>query len=285
MMTLACLVGCAFAPWAFAADPVGPPTIASEEARAKELLERVRQSGKPVPRICHHRGATRFAPENSLQSLDHSIRLGADFIELDIRTSKDGVPFLLHDRTLERTTTAKGPIAWRTAGELKEVMLRPRPDQGEPEPIPTLDDFLTHVGDKIELYIDAKEIAPAALVEALKKHGLIDRSIVYQGADYLEELRALEPKLRRMPPLDSAEEIDGLVERVAPYAFDADWKILSVDLIERCHTRGVKVFSDALGWHERGKDYRQAAVMGLDVIQTDWPLRVLESLAPAEPAG
>ena len=78
-----------------------------------------------------------------------------------------------------------------------------------------------------------------------------------------------------MPPLRDPSKLDDVVKRVQPYAFDTDWTILSKPLIDRCHALGVKVFSDALGSHETIADYQKAIAEGIDLIQTDHPLRVL----------
>jgi glycerophosphoryl diester phosphodiesterase len=59
---------------------------------------------------------------------------------------------------------------------------------------------------------------------------------------------------------------------------DTDWNILSKELIARCHAHGIKVFSDALGKHERIEDYLQAMDWGIDVIQTDYPMRVMRAI-------
>ena len=62
-----------------------------------------------------------------------------------------------------------------------------------------------------------------------------------------------------------------MAERVQPYAFDTNWSILSKELINRCHAKGIKVFSDALRSHETVEDYQQAIRDGIDLIQTDHP--------------
>ena len=69
-----------------------------------------------------------------------------------------------------------------------------------------------------------------------------------------------------------------MAERVQPYAFDTNWSILSKELIDRCHAKGIKVFSDALGSHERVEDYQRAIRDGIDLIQTDHPVRVLRAI-------
>src|SRR5262249_24893398 len=200
----------------------------------------------------HHRGASRYAPENTLQSLSKAVALGADYVEFDVRTTRDGAFVLLHDGTLNRTTTGRGPVREARAEEV--AALDAGSWFGRPfaaAKVPTLDAFLGAAAKtSVQLYVDAKDIAPQALVESLARHGLTERVIVYQAADYLEMLRAIAPDLRRMPPRRDPSELDDLVERVRPHAVDARWTIVDKTLIDRCHDLGIQVFSDALGAHE-----------------------------------
>ena len=133
--------------------------------------------------------------------------------------------------------------------------------------------------------MDAKDIAPGALVETLSRHGLIERSVVYQSAAYLEKLKSIAPDLRRMPPLSNPAQLDAIAERVRPYAFDTRWSILSKPLIDRCHALGIKVFSDAIGANESVEKYQTAIRDGLDLIQTDHPVRVLRAIELLEPSA
>ena len=228
--------------------------------RAEEILARLalKTTRGRRPKIAHHRGAGRYAPENTLPALEKSVRLGADFVEFDVRTARDGAFILLHDGTLNRTTDGRGPVRDRSGAEIGAL------DAGawfgrtfRGTKVPGLDEFLDAAGRRVELYVDAKDIAPRALAEVLAKHGLVERAVVYQHVEYLEELRRIDPRIRRMPPLRDPARLDAIVDRVKPYAFDTQWSILSKDLIDRCHARGVQVFSDALGAHESIEHYRR----------------------------
>jgi len=258
--------------------PAAILTTYPEIVVARQTVKHLNDTKVNRPKISHHRGAGRYAPENTLPALAETKLLQADFVEFDIRPSSDGVYFVLHDSKLDRTSNGKGPINEMTAEEISKL------DAGswfgklyDGTKIPTLDEFLAQVGDTIELYVDAKDIPPEKLVEALRKHGVINRSVVFEGDDYLKRLRELEPTLRRMPPLHDPRDVETLVEKVAPYAFDTSWKLLSKELVERCHRLGVLVFSDALGLYERSTEYQKAAKIGVDLIQTDQPLRVLRA--------
>lgn len=225
-----------------------------------------------------HRGASRYAPENTLPAFEKAARLGADFIEVDVRTTSDGGFFLLHDGKLDRTTNGNGPIAecpTSTVSTLDAGTWFGKPFQGVK--VPSFEEFLSAVPPGMSLYCDAKSIAPEELVKTLEKHQLLERTVVYQGPDYLIKLKDLAPQLRRMPPLSSIDQIDGLALKVQPYAFDVSWEALSKELIDHCHQAGIKVFSDALGPNERTEAYLQAMQWGIDLIQTDQPLRLIRA--------
>ena len=258
-----------------------------EEVTARTILKSIgpRASRKSKTRVSHHRFASRYAPENTLAALEKSVALGADFVEFDVHTTRDGGFVLLHDGNLNRTTNGRGPVREATLAEVTAL------DAGSwfgrsfaGENVPRLDAFLSAVGRRVELYYDAKDITPEALAASLRGHGLAGRAVVYKGADYLEKLRAIAPEIRRMPPLHKDDDLDRIVEQVQPYAFDANWRIVNKRLIDKCHAKGVKVFSDALGFFETVEAHERAIRDGIDVIQTDHPLRFLRALERVERA-
>ncbi len=233
---------------------------------------------RPVQISCH-RGANRYAPENTLPAFDKAIQLGVDYVEFDIRRSRDGRFFILHDGSLNRTTDATGPLSALDAAQILRI------DAGtkfglpfRSTRIPTLDQTLDLLAGRVQLYVDAKDIPPEDLARVLTQRNLLDQAVVYQSPDYLRKLKTLAPQARPLCPLDRADQLDSLADTVKPYGFDVAWRILSKDLIDRCHARNIKVFSDALGFHERIDNYRRAIDWGIDVIQTDHPLRVIRAV-------
>ena len=73
------------------------------------------------PLVFAHRGGALLAPENTMTALDNGLSLGADGLEIDVQLSRDGVPVVIHDRTLDRTTDRRGPVNALTAAELASV--------------------------------------------------------------------------------------------------------------------------------------------------------------------
>jgi glycerophosphoryl diester phosphodiesterase len=253
-----------------------------EELLAHALWRRV--SRRPV-QISFHRGGALYAPENTLPAFSKAARMGADYVEFDVRATRDGEFFLLHDSRLDRTTDGTGPIADADAEAVRTLSAGARFGTSYAGVrVPSLDEFLAAVR-KPGLYLDAKAISPAALATALQKHRAVERTVVYQSPEYLGRLRAINPAIRRLAPLRTADELPRLIESLHPHAVDAEWSILSKGLISRCHEAGIRVFSDALGDHERVRDYLQAMDWGIDVIQTDHPLRVMRAIELRLAAG
>ena len=239
-------------------------------------LCRGRHATWPV-KVAYHRGASRYAPENTLPAIRLAAALRADYVEIDVRTTTDGAAVLLHDQTLDRTTTGTGSVAGRTAAEVAAADAGRwfgRPYAGTT--VPTLADALAAMGDA-HCYLDCKDIAPDRLAAVLRERELTDRSVVYGSVGFLRAVKGRAPAARLLPPLRSAAALEAAAD-LNPYGVDAAWDALSKELIGRCHAKGIRVFSDALGRHETVEDYRRAIGWGVDVIQTDHPARVLRAV-------
>ncbi len=238
-----------------------------------------RRLGERPARFSLHRGALRYAPENTLAAFDKATRIGADFVEIDVRPSGDGEYFLLHDGKLDRTTDGQGPI--REIASEKLRLLDAGSWFGKPfrdTRIPTLEEFLSFIGSKAEIYFDAKDIPPADLANALEKHDLDERAVVYQSVEYLLELKKINPRIRALPPLPNVDMLDGLNKDLRPYAVDASFEMVSKEMIARCHAHKVKVFTDALSEELGPEDLLRLIDWGIDVIQTDEPMKLVRAM-------
>jgi len=232
---------------------------------------------RPVQIACH-RGASRYAPENTLPAYATAYALHADYVEFDVRPSSDGKYFLLHDGRLDRTTNHKGPIRdlpAATIATLDAGSWFARPFAGTR--VPTLDEFLSAASSESQLYFDAKDIRPDDLAAALVRHNLTSRAVVYQSAEYLTRLKAIDPNIRRMPPARNAADVDRLIATVQPFAVDTPWRSVSKPYIDHCHAAGVQVFSDA-PYGVTVEAFEQAIGWGIDLVQTDYPLRVWQAM-------
>ena len=104
-----------------------------------------------------HRGAKAHAPENTIASFEKAIEMGVDMIELDIQISKDFIPMVIHDDTVDRTTTATGKVSEFTCEDLQLLG------------IPTLQEVLEFVQNRCGLIIEIKVLDAIYLVHNLIK--------------------------------------------------------------------------------------------------------------------
>src|SRR5260221_8448451 len=107
--------------------------------------------------VAAHRGGALLWPENSLLAFRNAVSLGADYLEFDVHLSKDGEVVVIHDPTLDRTTTGVGPVRERTLAELKTLRLKDRAGMVTEEPIPTLDEVVAvAAGGKRRMLLEIK---------------------------------------------------------------------------------------------------------------------------------
>jgi glycerophosphoryl diester phosphodiesterase len=155
--------------------------------------------------LAAHRGGSLLWPENSLLAFRNAIALGADFIEFDVHLSKDGEAVVIHDPTLERTTTGTGPVKDRTAAELKALRLKDRTGAVTEETVPTLDEVVAAAAQGkrrmlLEIKVDATRARYPGIEEKvlaiLDRHGMAGSTVVMAfGAPTWRRVRELRPEI------------------------------------------------------------------------------------------
>src|SRR5271170_8058208 len=92
--------------------------------------------------VIAHRGAHREAPENTLASLEKAIQIGCDYVELDVRRTKDGALVIMHDASVNRMTNGKGKIEDLTLAEIRKLEIKSRRKEWSGLKMPTFDEML-----------------------------------------------------------------------------------------------------------------------------------------------
>ncbi|MBO0346075.1 glycerophosphodiester phosphodiesterase family protein [Roseibium sp. CAU 1637] len=150
-------------------------------------------------RIICHRGDSIRAPENTFASLEGAVALGAEVVEFDIHTSRDGVLYVIHDEAVDRTTNGTGLVAEMTSSELDAL------DAGSwfaPEfagqRIPRLDAFLDACVGRIVPYAEIKAADPGDVRDMLARRGLLRDAWTFSFDPAIRaETRARVPDFRR----------------------------------------------------------------------------------------
>lgn len=161
---------------------------------------------RAVPLLYGHRGAKGEAPENTLTGFAYARSVGVEAFEFDVRLSADRELVVIHDETVDRTTTARGRVSEFTAAALAALDARAAfPAWPEPAGVPRLADVLDAFPDLAAYQIEVKSDAPAALevvcpalAALVERAGVADRTVVASFDPVaLEIMRRVAPALPR----------------------------------------------------------------------------------------
>lgn len=218
-----------------------------------------------------HRGEHLHHPENTMPAFEEAVRVGADFIEVDVRTTSDGKLVLMHDGQADRTTNGKGDISKMTFDEVRalDAGVRMGP-QFAGTRVPTFDEVLDYARGRIRIYVDVKQVTAKELVDHIVEHGMASNVVIYSGR-ISKEIQDLNPALKIMPEARNAEFAQKLVDElhVKVMAFDAgDFKL---EVIAVAKKAGAQVYVDRLGTADNPAAWQEAIEQGADGIQTDHP--------------
>lgn len=226
-----------------------------------------------------HRGEHLERPENTLPAFKEAIRVEADFIEVDVQTTKDGKLVLSHDGTVDRCTNGTGKVSEMTFEQVEalDAGIKKGP-QFAGTKIPTFDEVLDLARGKIGVYVDIKNAIAPDLASHIDGHGMTDHVVMYCRPALCKQIQDLNPKLKVMPESNTVEHSHMLVDLLHPkvIAFGAgDWKPAIIAVSKEAH---AEVYVDRMGPTDGPEGWQTAIDMGADGIQTDRPGPLVEYL-------
>ena len=220
-----------------------------------------------------HRGACGHAPENTLASMKKALELGVHGFEFDIQMSKDGQPVIIHDDTLERTTSGKGKVEDYTLEQLQAF------DAGGGEKIPSLQNALDLVDQRCKLLIELKHEHCAPPVVDIITHyvtrmGWSYEQLIVCAFNHLQiaQARALNPNIRTCAlfvgiPVSLAE----IASDAGAWAINPNVHHMNRALIDDARARNLKIIT----WTANDpRHIAYAQSMGVDGIISDFPDRL-----------
>lgn len=248
-----------------------------------------------APIVIGHRGAAGLIPENTLPSFRRAYACGVNAVELDVHWH-DGALIVLHDDTLDRTTTGSGPFSARSLRALREL------NAGGGWPIPLLTEVLAELPAGVGINIELKGAATAAPVAELLLAGLsqaaergdepcadLDPARSPAGADVLvssfdhDELRrfhALAPSIRVAPLLHEWQAATwDLAASLDAFAINMNHRIATPARLAEASRRGLRTYLYTVNDRARARDLIAAGATG---VFTDYPDRITQAalLAP-----
>jgi len=233
-------------------------------------------------KIIAHRGFSGVAPENTLIAFQKAIECGADYFELDVHKTKDGLPVVIHDKSVNRTSSndMKGKIVEMTSGELAAVKVgypKKFSDKYKDEKIPTLREALELARGKIKVCIEIKvDGVEKEVLKIVNELGVNDEVIIFSFS---------YPVLTKIRQLDSIIPILFLKNRAdkmtIDYAKDIESDAIGVgsgttitkEFLEIAHSKGIEVWK----WTVDDKNKMEQLIdLGIDGLITNFPDRALK---------
>lgn len=249
--------------------------------------------------VVAHRGDWREAPENSVWAVKKAIEKGVDMAEIDLAMTKDSVLILMHDNTIDRTTTGKGKPSDFTLAEIKKLHLRDGLGVETQMSVPTLQEILEISDGKILLNLDKGFDYIKQVYPLVKERKMLDQ-ILFKGHESYTEFNQkygdIKNEIHYMPIIQLGKEedlkkISEYIKNYKIYGFEFTVGITEKNLIDfkKLKENKVKIWVNSL-WphHNAGNNddlildhpnlYDWYINKGVNIIQTDRPKELIHYL-------
>ncbi|WP_183556535.1 glycerophosphodiester phosphodiesterase family protein [Mucilaginibacter sp. SP1R1] len=254
------------------------------------LLPKDNWQPNPAPASKHqfivaaHRGDHVIYPENTLAAYQEAIKNEADYVEIDLRTTKDGELVSMHDANVGRMTNGKGLIKDLTLDELEQLQVKSKDTaSNETYRIPTFKQILQLCKSKINIYLDFKAADPAAAYRMIKQYGMEKQVLVYiNSTNQFTGWRKAAPKMPLMLSLpDSVKNVAGMESFINKYhadILDGNYSQYTAGMVKFAAGKHIPVWPDIQSAGEGAADWDKALAVGLSGLQTDHPAALVRYL-------
>jgi len=217
--------------------------------------------------VVAHRGAKNIAPENTIAAFEAAAKLGANYVELDVRTSKDGELILMHDATVNRTTNGKGTVRDLTFAGIRTL------DAGNGEKVPTFREaLLWGKKRKVRIDIDHKDGSVEDIARVIHQTGMIGNVVIEGNRQNLKRFSELLPGVDTMPKVNSTADINEVCRLLKTSVVRLSTEQLvdpqAVHAVRACPAR---VSYTILGKTDNEEEMRRIVALGAELIETDHP--------------
>lgn len=256
------------------------------------------EAGQRTVISAHRGGPSPGLPENAIPTMDAVLTAIPAIMEVDVAQSRDGVHFLMHDRTLDRTTTGSGVASEQDWGAIRQLRLRDGAGWVTPYSVPTLREALDWARSRTPLQIDFKRSASyEAVIALIRETGNANNVIlIAYSIEAAARLHALAPEMLISLSIETPGELAAAQAAGIPanriIAFTGT-TIARPDLYAELDRAGVEVIFGALGRAPDSLDnvidrlgidarYAELGEQGVDVLATDRPREAAAALMAAD---
>ena len=261
-------------------------------ANEKALQAYFKYDGKKVPIISGHRGTlTKGYPENSIEAMEYVLKHTSAFFEVDPRLTKDSVIVLMHDATLDRTTTGKGKLADYTWEEVKGLRLKDVEGNVTPYRIPTLAEAIEWARGKTVLNLDKKDVPLQMTADIIRKHKagsfvMVTVHNAQQAKFYYDDdnNRMFSAHIKTEKAFKEYAASGVPWKNMIAY-IGSENKPENEVMFNLLHGKGVRVMISAAPKYdklktveERAAAYRETFALGADILESDLPVEVAAAI-------
>ena len=226
--------------------------------------------------VIAHRGDHTKVPENTLAAYEAAIRNGVDFVEIDLRTTKDSILVIMHDATVDRMTNGKGKISDLTYAELRKLKVMDKAkDSTKTYSIPNFEEVLKTCRNKIHIYLDFKAASVQQSYQMIQQYDMQNQVIVYiNNANQYREWRRLVPSMPVMLSLPenirNVDELNQFLVNTPLELLDGDYNDYTPGMVQAAAKKGVTTWPDIQSPDEY-RNWDKALETGFKGLQTDHP--------------
>jgi glycerophosphoryl diester phosphodiesterase len=226
--------------------------------------------------VIAHRGDHVEAPENTIAAYKNAIKHEADFVEIDLRTTKDSVLVIMHDGTVDRMTDGKGKVSDLTYAEIKKLKITDKRNlSSKTYSVPTFEEVLKTCRNKINIYLDFKNAGVQKSFDMIKKYGMENQVIVYINAPFqYTDWRRVAPSMPLMVSLPgntkTEEQLQNFLNKNPVELLDGDYSDYTTSIVKEAERLGITVWPDIQSSTE-DKNWDKALELGFKGLQTDHP--------------
>jgi glycerophosphoryl diester phosphodiesterase len=224
--------------------------------------------------VVAHRGAHIGIPENTLAAYEAAIVMGVDFVEVDLRTTRDGHIVSVHNKDIDSYVTngEQGLVSEMTLEQLKQLDIGSRiSSRWSNERIPAFEEILALCKGRVGIYLDLKDASVDKLVYVVKKWDMAGQVLWYADFDELERIAKLCPECILMPDPGLEENLPKVIERFQSPVIAAVWRYYSQSFAAKCHQADAVVIVD----ESAPTCWEDALEWNTDGIQTDHPAQLI----------
>ena len=229
-------------------------------------------------KVVVHRGAAYLAPENTFASAAACIRLGVDYVEIDVRKSFDGVHYILHDETLDRTTNGRGSIFLHFSKYIDQLDAGSWfGEQFKGEPVPRLDTYLKWIKGKSKVYIHVKKANLNKVVHLIRDLDMIEETFFYINDDNMvRELNKLAPDFTNKMRTFSLDELKQAIDKFDTDMIECGLENLTPEMVSLCQQHGILIMTK--GGDNTPEHYKKVINSPADLVNLDKPDVYLETV-------